>query len=62
MGKAVPRGIKVKAEQLLTRFPDDFSEDFEKNKAFLDSLDLGFYKSTRNLIAGHIVGTKRKSK
>lgn len=62
MGKAVPRGIKVKAEQLVARFPDEFSEDFEKNKLFLGSLDLGFYKSSRNLIAGYIVTIKRKGK
>lgn len=62
MGKAVPRGIKTKAEQLVSRFPDQFSEDYEKNKKFLDSLALGFLKSTRNLIAGYAVNVVKKKK
>ena len=54
MGKAVPRGVKTKAHTLIQLYPDSFSKDFEKNKEFLNSLNLPFSKLTRNLIAGYI--------
>ncbi len=57
MGKAVPRGIKVRADTLIKKFPTSFTTDFGKNKEFLDSLGIGWSKTMRNLIAGHI--TKR---
>ncbi|MBU0662012.1 MAG: 30S ribosomal protein S17e [Candidatus Diapherotrites archaeon] len=62
MGKAVPRGVKTRAEDLLEKFPEQFSNDFEKNKAFLDSLEFDLAKSTRNLIAGYIASIKNKEK
>jgi len=54
MGKAVPRGVKTKAHTLIKLYPDSFSKDFEKNKEFLNSLELPLPKLTRNLIAGFI--------
>jgi ribosomal protein S17E len=54
MGKAVPRGIKSKAATLMKLYSDKFGVDFEKNKQFLNSLDLPFSKLTRNLLAGYI--------
>ena len=54
MGKAVPRGIKSRVEELMEHYPDQFTADFEANKAFLDQQNFPFNKSTRNLIAGFI--------
>ncbi|MFH0714810.1 MAG: 30S ribosomal protein S17e [Candidatus Diapherotrites archaeon] len=54
MGKAIPKGIKARANILLEKFPDSFSTDFEKNKQFVQSLELPLYKTNRNLIVGFI--------
>jgi small subunit ribosomal protein S17e len=54
MGKAVPRAIKIRAEDLIRLLPEKFSRDFEQNKRALDSLGLPFSKTDRNLIAGFI--------
>jgi len=54
MGKAVPKGIKSRAEFLIKKFPNKFSKDFEKNKQILNKLDLPLSKVTRNLMAGFI--------
>jgi small subunit ribosomal protein S17e len=59
LGKAVPKGIKSRADFLLQRYPDSFSRDFEKNKEVLNSLGLPFSKQTRNLIAGYISKKKK---
>ncbi len=55
MGKAIPRGIKQRANTLLTERPELFTTDFEKNKKAIDSLGIPMFKTTRNLIAGFIV-------
>ena len=52
MGKAVPRGIKRKAEYLLKAFPEKFGKDFEKNKQTLDDLELPLSQQERNWLAG----------
>jgi len=54
MGKAVPRGVKSRAHKLMELYKENFSLDFEKNKGFIDSLNLPFPKKIRNLIAGFI--------
>lgn len=55
MGKAVPRAIKLRAEELIKHLPDKFSTDFEQNKRAIDELDLVFFsKKDRNLVAGFI--------
>ena len=53
MGKSVPKGVKTKAEILMEE-SKDFSKDFEKNKEIINSMDLGFSKKIRNLVAGYI--------
>jgi len=60
LGKAVPKNIKARARSLMEAFPDVFSSDFEKNKEFLNSLGLPFFKSTRNNVAGYISRQKHK--
>lgn len=60
MGKAVPRGIKSRAGILLEVYRDKFVKDFEKNKEFIGSLNLGFSKKDRNLLVGFITRTMNK--
>ena len=60
MGKAVPKGIKSKANTLVKLYKDKFSIDFEKNKKFIDSLSLPLPKLTRNLLAGFITKMYKK--
>ena len=50
MGKAVPKGIKSKANLLVSRFADKFSSDFVQNKDFIKTLELPFSKKERNFI------------
>ncbi len=60
MGKAVPKNIKIRALQLIEKFPDRFSTDFEKNKEILKELNLPFFKSTRNRVTGFITRKMHK--
>ncbi len=60
MGKAVPKGIKSRAEFLIKKFPDKFGKDFEKNKQALNELDLPLSKVTRNLMAGFLTRKKEQ--
>ena len=57
MGKAIPRGMKRRAEELMELFPEKVSKDFEKNKALVDSMEMPFTKESRNLMAGFITRT-----
>lgn len=61
MGKAVPKNIKLRAAVLMEKYPDSFSNDFEKNKEFIVSLELPFPKSTINLITGYITRKNKAS-
>ncbi len=54
MGKAIPKGIKARAYILLEKFPESFGTDYEKNKQFVNSLELPLFKTNRNLIVGFI--------
>ena len=49
MGKAVPKGIKAKAEEIQKYFPDKVTDSFDQNKALLNSLGLPLPKTNRNL-------------
>ncbi|MFH1586580.1 MAG: 30S ribosomal protein S17e [Candidatus Diapherotrites archaeon] len=60
MGKAVPRNIKQRANQLIEEFPEETTSDFEKNKAFINSMEMPFPKKTRNLMAGFITRQKKQ--
>ena len=42
------------AEQILSRHPESFGDDYEKNKKALDDLALIPSKQLRNKIAGYI--------
>ncbi len=54
MGKAVPKGIKARAEEIQKYFADKVTTDFDLNKAFINSLSLPITKTNRNLIAGFL--------
>jgi small subunit ribosomal protein S17e len=46
--------IKRTARELVRRFPDKFSHDFEANKHVVDTLLKGATTKVRNQIAGYI--------
>lgn len=54
MGKAVPKLIKQRAQELIKAYPENLSKDFQKNKEFLKSLALPFSKTELNLMSGYI--------
>ena len=54
MGKVRPKRVKQMAKELVKRYPDEFTEDFESNKKIVQSLIAGINKKMRNRIAGYI--------
>ena len=54
MGSVRTEQIKRTAKELIRRFPDKFSNDFEKNKQLVKSLVTGGTPKVRNQIAGYI--------
>ncbi|MGQ9506275.1 MAG: 30S ribosomal protein S17e [Candidatus Bathycorpusculaceae bacterium] len=46
--------IKRLAKELIRRFPDKFSNNFENNKRMVDMLTRGATTKVRNQIAGYI--------
>jgi len=49
-----PAYIKRLALELLEKFPDEFSKDFEKNKVLVTKLSTISTKNIRNRVAGYI--------
>ena len=62
MGKAVPKNVKSRANILLEERPELFSENFEKNKESIKSLELPLTKKIRNRVTGFITRTKKQEK
>lgn len=54
MGNVRIELIKRTAKELIRRFPNRFSNNFEENKKLVDSLVTGGTVRTRNKIAGYI--------
>lgn len=54
MGKVKTEQIKRIANELIARFPDKFSSNFDDNKRAVDALTRGATKRVRNQIAGYI--------
>lgn len=54
MGSVRTEQIKRTAKELMTRFPEKFSHDFEKNKQTVAMLTQGTTIKIRNQIAGYI--------
>ena len=54
MGQVKNLFIKNLARELVEKYPDKFSEDFESNKKIVASLTRGATPKIRNQIAGYI--------
>ena len=54
MGRVRPTYIKRAARDLIKRYPDRFSTDYEKNHRALEELTDIKSKSLRNRVAGYI--------
>ena len=54
MGSVRTEQIKRVAKELIRRFPDKFSNDFEENKKMVGMLTQGTTVKVRNQIAGYI--------
>ncbi|OYT46332.1 30S ribosomal protein S17e [Thermoplasmatales archaeon ex4484_6] len=54
MGNIRPTFIKRSAIEILKRYPDQFTDDFDENKVMLDRIAEIQSKSLRNKVAGYI--------
>jgi len=54
LGKVRPERVKKIAKEMLKRYPDRFTTDFENNKKLLGSLSKISSVRLRNRIAGYI--------
>lgn len=61
MGKVKTEHIKRVAKELMTRFPDKFSGNFDENKRSVNELTKGATTKIRNQIAGYISSTCSKA-
>lgn len=60
MGKIRPTFVKRIAEELVKKFPDKFTTDFEHNKKMVDEVaDVATVK-VRNRIAGYVTRYRKK--
>jgi small subunit ribosomal protein S17e len=57
LGKVKTEQIKRVAKELMTRFPDKFSNNFDENKHSVNELTRGTTTRIRNQIAGYITST-----
>ena len=55
MGRIRTKDIKVAAKELIKRYPEKFTKNFEENKKALNELKIIDEKKMRNKIAGYIV-------
>ena len=61
MGRVKTRKVKVLAKEIMERFPDRVSADFELNKLLVGGVLTGqISKKLRNQIAGYITRLVRK--
>jgi small subunit ribosomal protein S17e len=57
LGKVKTEHIKRLGKELMERFPDKFSSDFDANKHTVDALTNGATTKVRNQVAGYITRT-----
>lgn len=57
LGKVKTEHIKRLGKELLLRFPDRFSSNFNDNKRVVDALTEGATTKVRNQVAGYITHT-----
>lgn len=62
MGRIKITAIKNLADELIEKFGDRFSTDFEKNKESLDEIKDIKSKKTRNILAGYITRQMQRIK
>ena len=53
MGKVRPEHVKRISRELVDRFPDKFTKDFENNKKLVETLTNINSKKLRNRVAGY---------
>lgn len=53
MGKVRPEHVKRISRELVERFPEKFTEDFENNKKLVEALTNINSKKLRNRVAGY---------
>ncbi len=54
LGKVRPERVKKIARELVKKYPEQFTTDFEGNKKFLGSVASIYSSKLRNQIAGYI--------
>ncbi|WP_455367426.1 30S ribosomal protein S17e [[Eubacterium] cellulosolvens] len=59
MGKVRPEGIKRIANDLIKKYPDKFSKDFDQNKKNIEEYLIYDAKKMRNRVAGYITRLKK---
>jgi small subunit ribosomal protein S17e len=57
LGKVKTEQVKKTGKELMTRFPNKFSSDFEENKKLVSALVTDTTIRVRNKIAGYITRT-----
>ncbi len=57
LGKVKTEQIKHLAKELITKFPDSFSDNFDDNKRLVSELTEGTTTRVRNQVAGYITRT-----
>jgi len=62
LGKVRPEKVKKIARELVKRYPEQFSTDFEGNKKFLGSIASIYSSKLKNQIAGYITRLVATSK
>ncbi len=60
MGRIKTTWMKNIAKELMNKYPEKFSNDFDNNKKAIDSLKIIEDKSVRNKIAGYLVRVNKK--
>ena len=54
LGNVKPAFVKRTALELIEKFPEEFTDDFEKNKMLVERLTTISTKNLRNRVAGYI--------
>jgi small subunit ribosomal protein S17e len=57
LGKVKTEHIKRLGQELMSRFPEKFSSNFDDNKRAVDALTEGATTKVRNQVAGYITHT-----
>lgn len=59
MGRIKTTPIKTLGEELLEKYNDKFTKDFEKNKKVIETIKKIKSKRIKNIVAGYITKKKR---